>query len=62
MGRIKTRLIKRKGNEILNKHMNKFTNNFEKNKNALIEVAEIKSKKLRNSIAGHITRLVKRQQ
>lgn len=61
MGRIKTRLIKRTGNEILNKHNNKFTTDFKKNKNNLLEVAEISSKKLRNSIAGYITRLVKQQ-
>ncbi len=61
MGRIKTMLIKRTVNSLLAKHPDKFKDNFEENKKLAEEVAEIHSKKLRNVIAGYLTRLVKKQ-
>ncbi len=59
MGRIKTTLIKRISNEIVEKHSDKFKDNFEENKSIVEEVAVISSKKLRNTIAGYVTRQVK---
>ena len=59
MGRIKTKFIKRITYEILEEHRNKFKEDFENNKKILDEVAEIQSKKIRNAIAGYITRIVK---
>jgi len=56
MGRIKTKLIKAKTREILEKHGDKFTTDFSKNKEILSEVAIIHSKKMRNAIAGYIVR------
>ncbi len=61
MGRIKTTLIKRTAEDLISQHIDKFTENFDKNKKILEEVAEIPSKKLRNTIAGQITRHIKRQ-
>ncbi len=61
MGRIKTALVKRTAEDILNKHTELFDNNFDKTKKKLDEVAEIRSKKLRNTIAGYIVRLVKQK-
>ncbi|MEM4244682.1 MAG: 30S ribosomal protein S17e [Candidatus Nanoarchaeia archaeon] len=61
MGRIKTMLIKRTVNSLLAKYPDRFKDNFEENKKIVEEVAEIHSKKLRNVIAGYITRLVKKQ-
>lgn len=61
MGRIKTMLIKRTANTLLAKFPGKFKDNFEDNKKLAEEFAEIHSKKLRNVIAGYITRLVKMQ-
>lgn len=58
MGRIKTSLIKRKSNEILDAYPAKFTKNFDENKKMVEEVAEVESKKMRNTIAGYICRLV----
>ncbi|MFH1444895.1 MAG: 30S ribosomal protein S17e [Nanoarchaeota archaeon] len=55
MGRIKSVAVKTLGNELIMAHPKKFSENFEKNKQALGEVKEIKSKKVRNLIAGHIT-------
>jgi small subunit ribosomal protein S17e len=61
MGKIKTTLIKRVSNKLVRNNPEKFTKNFEENKKLLPEVADIKSKKLRNVIAGYITRLVKNE-
>jgi small subunit ribosomal protein S17e len=46
---------------LLEKHGNLFTTDFEKNKEILSQVAIIRSKELRNEIAGYITRLVSRR-
>ena len=59
MGRIKTMLIKRTVNKLLDLHRDKFTNKFDNNKKFVVEVADIPSKKLRNIIAGYITKRVK---
>lgn len=58
MGRIKTDMVKRTGRKLFKAHPTKFTTDFTKNKLSVNEVAEVRSKKLRNVIAGHITRLV----
>ncbi len=47
--------------QILEKHGNLFTNDFEKNKSILSRVAIIRSKQLRNEIAGYITDFVKKE-
>lgn len=59
MGRIKTTLIKRTGSRIFRENGDKFKADFEHNKKAIEEVAEIHSKKLRNILAGYITKLAK---
>ncbi|HLC85911.1 MAG TPA: 30S ribosomal protein S17e [Candidatus Nanoarchaeia archaeon] len=59
MGRIRTTLVKRTGQKLLKINPERFTKDFEANKKAIIEAAEIPSKKLRNVIAGYITKLVK---
>ena len=45
--------------QILDKYGNLFTNDFDKNKALLSQVALIKSKQLRNKIAGYITDFMK---
>jgi small subunit ribosomal protein S17e len=60
MGRIKTSLIKNIALELVEKHPDKFTKDFSQNKEAVKQLVEIKSKKLRNMIAGYITALKKR--
>ena len=62
MGRIKTKLIKRVTAEIFEKHKERFSDDFEANKKEVIEVAEIGSKKLKNVIAGYVTRLAKKKE
>ncbi len=59
MGRIRTTLIKRSGTDIYNAFPDRFMPDFQNNKNVLGEVAEIHSKKLRNTIAGYITKIAK---
>ena len=56
MGRIKTTLIKRAATEIVERHSDKLKNEYEENKKVVDEVAVIRSKKLRNAIAGYVTR------
>ena len=59
MGRIKTMLIKRTTREIIEKHGPEFTTNFDDNKKVLGLRLKISSKKMRNVIAGYVTRLKK---
>jgi len=56
MGRIKTTPIKTLGNQLIREHTDKFSVDFEKNKVALGDLKEIKSKKVRNILAGYITK------
>jgi small subunit ribosomal protein S17e len=62
MGRIKTQQIKRITFDLVRKHRESFTKDFDENKKKLEEFAEIRSKKLRNMIAGYVTRLVQREE
>ncbi|MFT4244704.1 MAG: 30S ribosomal protein S17e [Candidatus Woesearchaeota archaeon] len=59
MGRIKTRYIKVVSQKIYNMGEEKFSTNFDENKEAVKQYATIPSKKMRNSIIGYITRLKK---
>ncbi|HDD46443.1 MAG TPA: 30S ribosomal protein S17e [Candidatus Aenigmarchaeota archaeon] len=59
MGRIKTVLIKRLGNEIVKRYKEKLSDDFEKNKKIVENIIKIKSKKMRNIIVGYITREMK---
>ncbi len=45
--------------QLLENHKKFFTEDYEENKKLLLEVSEINSKKLRNQIAGHITKTVR---
>ncbi len=62
MGRIKTMLIKRVTLNLFANHKDKFTKDFTQNKKIVPEYADIPSKKLRNVIAGYLTRLMKKDQ
>lgn len=61
MGSIKTVMVKTLANEIIKKRGNEFTEDFGKNKLILSKVRPIKSKKIRNVIAGYITDKIKRK-
>ena len=62
MGRIKTTLVKRNGKKLVGLYSNKFTADFTQNKVILKDIADIPSKKIRNIVAGYVTRLMKKQQ
>ncbi len=57
MGRIKTTQIKRTGNQLIKESSDKFKEDFESNKLIVNELTEIPSKKIRNIVAGYVTRL-----
>jgi small subunit ribosomal protein S17e len=59
MGRIKTTFIKRKTKELVAMHSDKFTTDFTENKKAVDSHAKVQCKKIRNIIAGYVTRLKK---
>lgn len=60
MGRIKTSFIKRIAKDLFEEHADKFTADFEKNKEILKNLIEFDSKRMRNIVAGYITRMKKR--
>jgi len=45
----------------MEKHADKFSTDFEKNKEIIKQLADIKSKRMRNIVAGYITSLKKRK-
>lgn len=59
MGRIKTAMIKRVTNKLVKQHRGDFRKDFDENKKLVTNFAEIRSKKLRNVIAGYVTRQIK---
>jgi len=62
MGRIKTQLAKRLSFEIIELHRSKLTDNFDENKKVVSELLKGGSKKVRNTVAGYVTRLVKTEE
>ncbi|MEM0480827.1 MAG: 30S ribosomal protein S17e [Candidatus Aenigmatarchaeota archaeon] len=59
MGRIRTLLIKKIAEKLVREHKDKLSDSFEKNKEILKSLIQIRSKKIRNKAAGYITKLVK---
>ncbi|MBN1792073.1 30S ribosomal protein S17e [Candidatus Woesearchaeota archaeon] len=59
MGRIKTRKVKAVTMDLLEEHREKFGTDFDENKLKVSELTGVESKKLRNIIAGYLTRLIK---
>jgi len=59
IGRIKTVLIKRISKELVKEHGEEFTVDFDKNKVVLKKYTNIASSKMRNTIAGYVSRLIK---
>ena len=53
--------IKRLSNELLNEYSERFGTDFSTNKQALNEISIIRSKGLKNEIAGYITKILQRQ-
>ena len=62
MGRIKTQMIKRLTHSLLKNYRSEFTTEFTANKVAVESHLQPVNKKLRNVIAGYVTRLMKNQE
>jgi len=60
MGRIKTQQIKSKGEDLFALHAKEYSTDFAKNKQSVQKHATIRSKKLRNVLAGFLTRRVRK--
>lgn len=60
MGRIKTKLTKRLAFELIDRYKDKLSTEFNTNKKAIVPLMDASSKKLRNIIAGYVTRLKKK--
>lgn len=58
MGKVRTEKIKSTAHELVKRFPSKFTANFENNKESVEALTQVSSKKLRNRIAGYITRLL----
>jgi small subunit ribosomal protein S17e len=61
MGRIRQKYIKRSARQLLEKYPDKFTGDYKQNRSALDGLASIKSKPLKNKIAGYIATLLKQK-
>jgi len=59
MGKIRTELVKRISDALLEKYPNSFNDIFEQNKQFLKEINFTVSKRLRNRIAGYLTTIMK---
>jgi len=62
MGRIKTQMIKRLTQKMLSGYQPEFKMSFEENKPVVAKHLSQKNKKMRNVIAGYVTRLMKHQE
>ena len=56
MGRIRTKFIKRNADKLMRENIGSFTSSFEENKVQVVQFAEVPSKKIRNLLAGYITK------
>lgn len=62
MGKVRIGLVKRTARRLLMMYPDIFTADFQQNKELVAKLTIVKSKKLRNQIAGYITHLIKLRQ
>ena len=62
MGRIKTKMIKRLAFKMFNKHREELKENFNDNKTVVEQFMSTNNKKVRNTVAGYVTRLMKHKE
>ncbi len=58
MGKVRPERVKRIAKELVQRFPDKFTTDFENNKKLVEDFVELSSVRLRNRIAGYVTRLV----
>ena len=59
MGKVRIGVVKRTARKLIAMYPDLFTEDFEHNKRVVANLVETPSKKLRNQIAGYVTRLVR---
>lgn len=57
MGKVKQTNIKRFGKIVYEKYFDQISEDFDETKKVLNNIADIKSKKLRNVVAGYVSKL-----
>ena len=57
MGSVRTEQIKRTARELIRRFPDKFSNNFEENKRMVTMLTQGATTKVRNEIAGYVTRI-----
>ena len=62
MGRIKTQLTKRMTHRLIAAHRDALKETFEENKKLVDQFMTVPTKKIRNAIAGYVTKLMKRKE
>ncbi|GBG33593.1 40S ribosomal protein S17 [Hondaea fermentalgiana] len=60
MGRVRTKTVKKSAKAVVELHYARLTLDFQTNKRLCEEVAILPSKRMRNKVAGFVTRLMKR--
>ena len=58
MGKVRTDQVKKAARDILIRYSDRFTTSFEENKKAMAPLAKVYSPRMKNRIAGYITRLM----
>ncbi len=58
MGKVRTVLVKRLSRELVERYPDSFSTEFDQNKDVVDELLTNTTKRLRNRIAGYITRLM----
>jgi len=61
MGRVKLQVIKRTTKKLIERHKADFKDNFEENKKLVERYVSVSNKKLRNNMAGYVTKLMKKR-
>lgn len=61
MGNIRPSFIKIRAIKLVEQHREKFTDDFDHNKIVVSQLTDVDSKKLRNWIAGYVTRYLQRR-
>jgi len=59
MGKVRTETVKRIAKDLLVRHPDKFTVDYEANKQVVDQIVDSRSKRLRNRISGYVTGLKK---
>ena len=61
MGQVKNLFIKNLARELVEKYPDKFSEDFQKNKEELEKLIKLESKKIRNLLAGYIVHILRRK-